>query len=120
MINFYDPNMNIQFRHVAETVTVRSNQLQFCERSQRTDIAINVFQFRVPLLNKSIEMSSSSSKRLLESMAEVLPAVLAILKKQEKDYTLADFKSYKKTADLRSRHNRSSFVLYFKNTTTSS
>ncbi len=70
--------------------------------------------------NESIEMSSSSSRRLLESKEEAVSVVQAILKQQKSIYELVDFETFNKTARLRSQHYRPYFVLCFKNATRSS
>ena len=101
--------MHPQFRRVAETVTVQTN----C-------CSANALEFRVTSCNESIEMSSSSSLRLLESREEAVSVAQAILKKQESVYELVDFETFNKTARLRSKHYRPYFVLCFKNTTRSS
>ena len=77
----------------------------------------NVFEFRMTLCNKSIEMISSSSRQLTESREETVSAVQAILKKQESVYEIVDFETFNKTYRLRSKHYSPYSVVCFKNTT---
>ena len=74
---------------------------------------------RIQALPVSMAITSTASRRVLETKEEAAKAVSSVLKNTEKQFELVDFDKYNRTARLRSKHYQQYFVLSYHDTTKS-